>query len=120
MLILIRGLPGSGKSTMAKRLTDYVHVESDMFWGPKYKFNIRYIEYAYQWCLTETLRHLILGHKVVVADTFTTIKEMAPYFALGVPVEVITATGEYGTIHNVPEEVIQQMKDRWEEYPRSF
>ena len=29
-LVLIRGLPGSGKSTMARAMTGFVHLEADM------------------------------------------------------------------------------------------
>ena len=31
-LIIIRGLPSSGKSTLAKNMSDYYHVEADQFW----------------------------------------------------------------------------------------
>jgi adenylylsulfate kinase-like enzyme len=30
-LVLIRGLPGTGKSTRAKKMRDHLHLEADMF-----------------------------------------------------------------------------------------
>jgi DNA gyrase/topoisomerase IV subunit A len=53
----------------------------------------------------------------------TTNKEMEPYVVLAqghnIPVFLIECHGEYGSIHNVPEEAIRHMKNRWEE-PNAF
>ena len=86
-LTLVRGIPGSGKSTLAKALTegsDAVHLETDMFWmvDGEYKFDINRLREAHEWCRTETRKHLKSGMDVVVSNTFTTIKELRPYFDL--------------------------------------
>ena len=53
-----------------------------------------------------------------VANTFTQNWEMKPYFELAVKynyvVHVITCEGSYENVHGVPEEKIQQMRERWE------
>lgn len=56
---------------------------------------------------------------MIVANTFTTLKEIDPYLqmaaVLGVPVKIICCIGNYKTTHGVPQEVIEKMENRWEE-----
>ena len=125
MIILIRGLPGSGKTTEAKKMQKAIgakHFEADMFHtiDGVYRFNVNNIADAHNWCQAQTAYWLNRGSNVIVSNTSTTIREMEPYFKMakkyGVDVEVIEMKGDYGTIHDVPEDVIQRMKDRWEDY----
>ena len=119
-LILVRGLPGSGKSTLAKSLINEntVHLETDMFWGIDYNFNFSRLNEAHAWCREETECQLALGMNVVVSNTFTTKKELKPYFDIAknfdiIPT-VIVCQNSFGNIHNVPEEVMQRMHDRFD------
>lgn len=127
-LIIIRGLPGSGKSTKAKEIVccddteTTKHYEADMFHiiNGEYCFNVKNIKDAHKWCQASTAYWLNRGCTVVVSNTFTTIKEMEPYFEMakqyGAYIEVIEMKENYGNVHNVPEDVLQKMADRWEEY----
>ena len=116
-LVLIRGLPGSGKSTLAKCMTDFKHLETDMFWGTDYNFDITRIKEAHQWCQNLTAMRL-RNYNVVVSNTFTTRKEIEPYLNIakeyGIVPQIITCEGSFRNIHNVPEEVIEKMKARFE------
>ncbi len=53
-LVLIRGLPGSGKSTMAKDLATqgYLHFEADMYFelDGHYRYDASCIREAHSWC----------------------------------------------------------------------
>ena len=130
MLTIIRGLPGSGKSTLAESIKNShtKHVEADMFhlneYGDYY-FDRNRLKNAHAWCLLETERLMYCGNDVVVSNTFTTKKEIMPYIDLAnklvVPVQIIICSGNYKSIHNVPNEVIEAMKNRWEDfkYPES-
>lgn len=119
-MILVRGLPGSGKSTLAKTLIGfYMHVEADMFFmvDGEYKFDVNKIMLAHAWAQGRTCELLAAGFNVVVSNTFTTIKEMRPYFEIAkefdcVP-QVITCHAQYGNIHGVPEETLAKMKNRF-------
>ena len=78
MLYLVRGIPGSGKSTFAKNLVDekdYCHKEADMFFVDRdgnYNFEPSKIKDAHQWCQEEMDFLMGLGHSpVVVSNTFT-------------------------------------------------
>lgn len=124
-LTLIRGVPGSGKSTLARKLlvalgtqvTD--HFEADMYFykDGKYEFDGMQIGQAHFWCQSVTDDSLFYKRDVIVSNTFTTNKEMKPYFEMAkkysiIP-QVIHCQNEYGSIHGVPPEVLQKMRERF-------
>jgi len=122
-LILIRGLPGSGKSTLARRLAKsigVVHFEADQFFvdsSGKYNFDLSRLGEAHRWCQSETRRCLASNFTVVVSNTFTTIKELRPYFDLArefeiVP-QVVTCENQFDNVHDVPKETLDRMRQRW-------
>lgn len=117
-LVLIRGLPGSGKSTMAKSLKNFIHLETDQYWGPNYEFDASKLGAAHSWCQEQTRKWLKDDFDVVVSNTFTTKKELRPYFAIaeefGIKPSVYIAQGNFGNVHNVPEEVLFKMNARFE------
>jgi len=126
-LLLIRGLPGYGKSTLARQRAlgqGYVHLETDLFFTDgdgHYHFDPTLLPEAHKWCQDQTENSMKAGKNVVVSNTFSQFWEMQPYFKLaatyGYDATVITTTGDFKSTHNVPEHVIQQMRDRWEGFP---
>lgn len=122
-LVLIRGLPGSGKSTIAKALTmaGFLWYEADTYHlndEGAYCFDPANVKAAHAWCQSETRKALESGERVVVSNTFTRIWEMAPYFemaaALGIEPNVLEAKGNWQNVHSVPAEVVEKMRQRWE------
>lgn len=129
-MIIIRGLPGSGKSTLAKEMLENAraadewlrHFEADQYFvqaplGYVYKPDLKSV--AHKWCQSAVETALLGGSSVIVSNTFTTYSEMIPYLILarefGARIEIITCRGTYPNVHNVPEDVIQRMRDRWED-----
>jgi predicted kinase len=116
-LILVRGLPGSGKSTYAKTL-GLEHYEADMYFE-QIGFNPALLKDAHNWCQVETYAALRRGESVVVSNTFTQRWELRPYYDIaqrcGARVEEVVMRGDYGSIHGVPAETIRCMAARWEE-----
>ena len=125
-LILIRGLPGSGKSTLAKSLlasssTYAKHFEADQYFmeDGEYNFNVDHLYLAHRWCQDKTREALGSGeYSVIVSNTFTTVKELKPYFKIAaefgrVP-QVILCQGSWENVHNVPTETLVKMKNRFE------
>lgn len=121
-ITIVRGLPGSGKSTYAASL-GVKHLEADMFHMENgvYRFVLENVGLAHSWCMDETRMALIDRLPVVVSNTFTRIYEMIPYFTMAaefkVPVTIVEMRGSYGNVHNVPEQVLASMRQRWEWFP---
>ena len=118
-LTIIRGLPGSGKTTLAKTHNGVV-IEADMFFmqaDGSWKFEPRDRVKAHVWCQRTAQCLLFNGTNVVVSNTFSQYWEMRPYMDMardcGASILLLETTGDYGSIHNVPDLVIQRMKDRW-------
>ena len=122
-LVLIRGLPGSGKSTLAEtRFKDFFHLEADMYFldfHGNYEYNSLYISEAHEWCEITAQVLLNSGYKVVVSNTFTELWEMNAYLNLvnRDELQITEASGNWKNIHNVSEEKIQMMQERWEALP---
>lgn len=125
-LIIIRGVSGSGKTTAAKdemaapRFKEpMVHLEADMFFETpdgKYNFDPEYLHHAHKWCQMSAVRAMRNGSVVIVSNTFTTFKEAEPYLEaarrLGYKLDIRTMNINYGSIHNVPEEVLERQRAR--------
>lgn len=126
-LFLLRGLPGSGKSTFAKMLVgdkDYCHKESDMYFVDRvgnYKFNPSQLKDAHKWCQDEIEFAMKYDHSpVVVSNTFTQEWEMQSYYELaekyGYRVHSLIVENRHGGVneHGVPEDKLEIMRNRFE------
>jgi predicted kinase len=123
VLYIVRGIPGSGKSTFAKTLGGQ-HYEADMFFiddEGNYKFHVTKIKDAHQWCQGFVKSDMILEYpKIVVSNTSTQEWEMEPYFNLakefGYTVFSVVVENRHGGInqHGVPQDKLQMMKDRFD------
>lgn len=121
-LVLIRGLPGSGKTTAARGWADfgYDHHEADQYFEHhgEYRFDKDSLADAHAWCLSKTKRSMRHQQNCVVSNTFSQLWEMQPYIDLAkhfhYKLEIVEAKGLWPSIHNVPQEVIDRMRARWE------
>ena len=123
-LFILRGIPGSGKSTIAESINPKgYNVEADMYFtvDDKYIFDPSMLGEAHKWCnsmVEEWMNEEV--SKIVVSNTFTQEWEMAPYFKMAeekgyVVHSLIVENRHNGTnVHNVPSSSIERMKNRFE------
>jgi predicted kinase len=123
ILYIVRGIPGSGKSTFAKTLGGQ-NYEADMFFidpiSGEYKFDVSKIKLAHEWCQNRVEGDMILNmNKIVVSNTFTQEWEMEPYFELakkyGYKTFSIIVENRHGgtNTHGVPEDKLELMRNRF-------
>ena len=131
-LYIIRGLPGSGKSTMAAALQEHCNIVSqscswveadDYFVGHdgKYTYDGSKIGEAHDWCQQEAAKAMQHDYEVViVSNTSTRLWEMQPYLdmakAYNYHVQVLHCEGQFGCTHDVPAATLSKMAARWERY----
>lgn len=133
-VFILSGIPGSGKSTYAKKLAeDWENLgePSSMFSADDFRHDEEgnYIftkegnAIAHACCLRSYLNHITNARRgvTIVDNTNISEYEIAPYFALGeaygCEVSVTTILADLGTalksnVHNVPLKVIHEMDQK--------
>ena len=126
-LYILRGIPGSGKTTLAKSI-GAVHFEADMYSmvGKEYKFDVTKLKQAHAWCQDQVRISMknsdnkIGDLRIAVSNTFTQEWEMEPYVEMakeyGFKVFTLIVENRHGGVnqHEVPEDKIELMKNRFE------
>lgn len=127
ILYLIRGVPGSGKSSFAEKLY-WKHVvfdvlEADQYFTNsdtgEYVFNPNLLAEAHTDCQNRARMHLARGNDIAVSNTSTTEKEVEIYRKIAEDagaqfVSIILENRHSGeNVHGVPIDKIQQMKNRF-------
>lgn len=130
VLFLVRGLPGSGKTSFATAIwNEYAVCEADKFFYDKegnYNYDPSKIKDAHAWCKNQV--EIRMGDhqnnsqfypEIAVSNTFTQEWEMEDYLELAkkygykVVSLIIENIRDGKNIHNVPIEKINEMKNRF-------
>jgi predicted kinase len=134
-VIILRGLPGSGKSIMVEKLSkdrkykDVFICSSDHYFmkDGQYKYNPDEIVNAHNYCMRRFLTELPRCHEVIFVDNtnierwnFMGYVQVAQ--ALGCTVEIVEIKRDItecinGNIHGVPPVCVEMMSRLWEESP---
>jgi len=140
-LFLIRGLQGSGKTTLAHQLINTpttvqmladpdseptgFEVSADGFFtknGEPYKFDPDRLVEAHLWCQKVCERAMKSGKYytdlIVVHNTFSRQWELDPYLKMADEnsyiVQILECHGSFKNVHDVPAEVIEKTRARWQ------
>jgi uridine kinase len=128
-LILLRGLPGSGKTTLGEVILQLPNnqlkpLSADDYFTDKdgnYNFDFTKLKEAHNDCqqrCANLMQHDVV--KIVVSNTFTQEWEMKPYYEMaeryGYRVHSVIVENRHGNknVHNVPEDKLDVMKNRFE------
>ena len=120
-LILVRGLPGSGKTTLSQLLTAFV-LEADMYFNQdgEYKFDATKLKLAHQWCKDQCESYMQREKpKIAISNTFTQDWEMESYIELAKQydyrVHTIIVENRHGGVntHDVPDATLGNMRNRF-------
>lgn len=126
-LLLIRGIPGAGKTTLARTLTALCFSADDFFertdeaGNVVYKFAPEFLGTAHAQCQARVKEAMRLGAvTIAVHNTFTQHWEMLPYFQLAYAhqyeVSVIHVENRFNNVHGVPLEKVVEMSRRFEPF----
>ena len=127
-LIILRGLPGSGKSSFAKYMFSNNVFEADQYFydsNGNYNFDASKLHEAHLDCqkrveelmqMSETTQY---GQEIVVSNTATTERELEPYLKLaksyGYIFVSLIVENRHGnkSVHGVPDETLEKMRKRF-------
>jgi predicted kinase len=127
-LIILRGLPGSGKTSFAKYMFSNNVFEADQYFydsDGNYNFDASKLHEAHLHCqkrveelmqMSDTTQY---GGEIVVSNTATTERELEPYLKLaksyGYIVVSLIVENRHGnkSVHGVPDETLEKMRKRF-------
>ncbi len=126
-IILLRGLPGSGKTSLAGILSEKgkhpVYSVDEYFTDDKsgvYEFDHRSNHLAYSACEENTRKSMMAGaEKIFVDNTFTLEWEMEPYFRLAkefdYKISVVTVENRHGgrNVHGISSDQLEKMASKY-------
>ena len=118
-LILVRGVSGSGKTTIANLFGGKI-IAADDYFGEGYEFDPSKLPHAHEFCYNTVSDWMSNGEpKIVVHNTFTRDSEMENYFSLaeekGYTVHTVIVENRHGSsdTHGVPEQVKEKQESRF-------
>lgn len=137
VLTLVRGLPGSGKTELGKRMRiasinsagrTIQHVEADQFMVDdegQYKFQPDKVKLVNVECIAQAEKYLRQGYDVVVTNVFAQYWEIKPYYdiaaTLGIKTVLITMQSQFYS-DSRSSKTRHQMVEKWEDIflPRNW
>lgn len=128
-VLVMRGLPGSGKSTIAKKLAEDIPgseiVSADAFFNGG-EIDESALGYAHQWCRNNFVKELKNGTPLVIVDNTNTVKSDVKFYIdtakehgyeaviMAIPCDVETSMAR--NLHKVPLSTVEKMAARLDSF----
>jgi hypothetical protein len=118
-LLILRGAPGSGKTTIANTMfpTWKSVCADDYFTKPdgSYHFNPKFLDHAHSNCFDRVKIFLLEGHNVVVHNTFRTLDELNKYKCLKeiADIRIYRVISQFASLH-APSSVVIRHNTEYE------
>lgn len=125
-VVILRGLPGSGKTSLSKMFRAHQYISMDLFWtrgATPYKFDYEKLPEAIRWTRTQFSNALnSAGADLIVVDNTNYAKQHFQYFLdeadrVGATVHIVHVERpleDLSNQHGVPEDKVLQMAEKWE------
>ena len=123
VLIIVRGLQGSGKSTVGKLFDTKAICSADDYFmrDGKYKWYGHMLPTAHAWCIRKCRRFMKKqAPRIVIDNTAVKARDLVPYNDLarqfGYMVHTIIVENRHGGVnsHDVPEEAIDRLREKFD------
>jgi len=124
-VIILRGLPGSGKSSIVKYFEPCGYVSMDLFWGEQYKFDRTRLREAVEWTHNRFISMLDeFTHETIVVDNVSYKKEHFAFYLDEAKkrdcrvhvLHVERPLNELSNIHGVTFDTVSRHVEQWERY----
>jgi predicted kinase len=122
-LIILRGLPNSGKSAFATMFNTKAICCADEYLvhDDTYIWDYRYLDSAHKWCERKCRRFMkAQAERIVIANTSVTVRQFQVYLDLAKQFNykvfsvIIETRHDNKNTHNVPIKTIEKMRKRFE------
>lgn len=123
VLTIMQGVPGSGKSTVAKALAQatgaIIHSTDDFFMvDGVYQFDPSKLKMYHELNQLAVRKSLQNGSSVIVDNTNIKAWAARPYALMakefGAKIQIVSVQGQFQNEHNVPQQTIENMKSGME------
>lgn len=123
LVIIMQGISGSGKSTIAKMIasqcsnSQIVSADHFFFDQNEYKFDPNKLGAAHAACLSSFKKFVKDGWDVIIVDNTNILQTEAQIYidiaqANGYDIQVVSVSSTFKNVHDVPEKVIEKQKSR--------